>query len=83
MQREPHAKNVRKPGIADGDDFGPFGCGVRCECECRGRGDRDAEDGEIRIRVYRDDLRFRIDLSIEDIHGETGALFDHMGISDQ
>ena len=43
---------------------------------------RDAEDCQIQIRVYGHDLRGVIDFSIEDIHVQTGTLFDHMGIGD-
>ena len=59
-----------------------FGRRVRCKCEPIGRSVRDAEDGQIRIGVYGQDLRGGIDLTIEDIHVQTGTVFDHMGIGD-
>jgi hypothetical protein len=82
MQCEAHVENIRDPGIADGDDFGPFGRRVRCECERICRWMRDAEDGQIRISVHGYDLRGVINFSIEDIDVETGTPFDHMGIGD-
>ena len=82
MQCEAHVENIRDPGIADGDDFGPFGRRVRCECERICRWMRDAEDGQIRISVHGYDLRGVINFSIEDIDVQTGTPFDHMGIGD-
>ncbi len=83
MQCKAHLENIRDPGIADGDHFGPFWCSVRCQREGVGPCVRDAEDCQIQIRVYGHHVRGGIDLSIEDIHVETGTLFDHMGIRDQ